>query len=131
MVTSILTVALFALAGFQQPAATAKPDPRANLDTTIALGIKLLEQKDYKTFLTTFPRPERLAERRDTIEEFVASFAKGNADRLLGALKQIQSMKPTMNADGSMATYTFDPPPETGPRTLRWVKVNGVWYIDN
>jgi hypothetical protein len=128
VVTTLLSSAIVAVA-LQAPPAT-KPDPRANLDTTIALGIQLLEQKEYVKFLSTFPRPERLAQRRDTMEEFAADFAK-DADRLLTALRQIQKMKPAMSADGTIATYTFEPPPTNGPRTLRWAKANGVWYIDN
>ena len=132
MTTLMLGLALTAILGSQQPSFTpAAPDPRERLETAIEEAIRLLDKKDYTTFLSMFVPPEALARRRDTLEEFAAAFAGEKADRLLAALKQIRTATPAMSPEGTQATYQISPRPERGPDSLRWNKIGKFWYIAN
>lgn len=124
-------VLALSLATPQPQTPTAKADPRENLDTAIAESIRLLEAKEHATFLKTFIEPEMLASRRDTFEEFVASFAGERADRLLAMLKHTRTLKPVTSAEGTIATYQPDPNAGVGTRSLRWEKTGKYWYIAN
>ena len=132
MLTLIAGVTLaLTLATPQPQAPAAKVDPRENLDTAIAEAVRLLEAKEHAAFLKTFIEPSMLASRRDTFEEFAASFAGERADRLLAMLKHARTMKPAMNAEGTIATYQPDPNAGVGTRSLRWEKTGKYWYIAN
>ena len=131
MTTLIIGLALTAILGAQQPTATPAADPRERLETAIEEGIRLLDKKEYATFLSMFVAPDMLARRRDTLEEFAAEFAGGKADRLLAVLKQIRTAKPTMNPESTQAIYELTPAPERGPSSLRWNKIGKFWYIAN
>ena len=132
MSTLIIGVTLALTLAMSQPQTPAsQTDPRENLDTAIAEAVRLLEAKDHAAFLKSFIEPSMLASRRDTFEEFSASFAGERADRLLAMLKHTRTLKPTMNAEGTIATYQPDPNAGVGTRSLRWQKTGRYWYIAN
>jgi hypothetical protein len=107
----------------------AKPDPREELQTAIAEGIRLLEAREYKTFVTTFVPAEELKKRGD-IDAFVEKFSGPRAAQLLAALKEIQTAKPVMDDSGTRATFGLQAA-EGRPNSLRFEKIGRYWYIAN
>ena len=128
MLTLIAGFVLSSTLAAQQSPATPKPDPREQLDTAIAEGIRLLEAKDYAQFLSMFVPADVLAS-RGPIEQFAADFAGRRGPLALAALKQIQHVKPTMSADGLTATYDLVAGPDGGPTSMMWGKIGKFWYI--
>ena len=109
-----------------------KAEPRENLETAIPEAIRLLEAKEYVTFLTNFVNPDDFKRFTEgtTVEAFAKHFAEGNADVLLKALQSIKEAKPTMENDGKRAVYDLKEK-INGRDKLAFVKVEKYWYIEN
>ena len=84
-----------------------KVDPRREPATLIAEAIRLLERKDYTTFITTCARPDELKEMlaNKKLEDIAQEFARKKAPDLLVVLKEAARTKATLNADGTRADY--------------------------
>jgi hypothetical protein len=106
--------------------------PNASLDTAIPNGIKLLEAKDYKSFLKAFVPPDvhakMTAEKGE--DAFVARFADGKAEKLLSVLKAIKDKKPTMTDQGKVAVYDLAEE-IAGKKTIQFIQIGNAWYIKN
>ena len=111
-------------------AADSKTDPREKLETAIPEGIRLLEAKDYATFLKTFVAPDdfKRITAEASLDEFVKKFSERKAADLLQALKSIKDAKPTLDPAGKKASYDLTER-IGGHRTLTFVKVDKHWYI--
>ncbi|OHB74747.1 MAG: hypothetical protein A2Z34_06395 [Planctomycetes bacterium RBG_16_59_8] len=109
-----------------------KTDPRENLETAIPEAIRLLEAKEYVTFLTNFVNPDDFKRFTEgtTVDAFAKHFAGGNAEFLLKALQSIKEAKPTMENDGKRAVYEIKEK-INGRDKLVFVKVEKFWYIEN
>ena len=129
MLTAIAALVFSSTLSVQQPPAAVKPDPREKLDTAIAEGVRLLEKKDYVAFLTAFVTPADLAARGKSVEDFAAEFATERGEVALVALKQIQTLKPAMSADGTSATFQLHLADERAPGAMTWTKIGARWYI--
>lgn len=114
------------------PATAAGAPLNATLETAVSNGIKLLEAKDYKTFLKTYVPPEvypkLIAEKGE--DAFVARFADGKAEKLLAVLKAIKDVKPAMKDDGKTAVYDLAEE-IAGKKTIQFVQIGDAWYIRN
>lgn len=106
-------------------------DPRENLDTAIADAIRLLEKKEYKEMLKRYVDPKDLEKvtANTPLDEFAEQFGSRKAEQLLLVLKSIQGTKPMLDKDGTEAT--FQPKMEVSKRSIKFGKVDKLWYIRN
>jgi hypothetical protein len=109
-----------------------KVDPREKLDTAVPEAIRLLEAKDYPTFLKNFLPPDDLKKITEKVplDEFSKQFGENKAPRLLLVLRSIRDAKPTLDPSGNKATYELKEPIDR-KKTIGWVKVDKHWYIQN
>ena len=107
-------------------------EPREKLGTAILEAIRLLEAKEYQTFLKSFAEPKDLETFTNgrPLEEFANRFGESKAQRLLGVLKTIVAQTPILEADGTKAVYQWTEPIE-GKSSITFVKVDKYWYILN
>jgi hypothetical protein len=108
-------------------------DPRTSVETAIPEGIRLLEAKDYATFLRLFVPPDVLKElsAAESFEGFAKTFGEdGKATAVLAALKSIRGTKPAIDGDGRRATFTLKVPTE-GKTTITFIKIGEFWYISD
>lgn len=109
-----------------------KPDPRESLKTAIPEGIRLLEAKEYATFIKRFATPDQVKKitEKQTIEEAADVFGKGKAEELLGVLKHVRDKEPAYNDEKTKATFEIDK--EINDRgKIQFEKVGRLWYITN
>jgi hypothetical protein len=113
-------------------AADPRPDPREKLETAIPEAIRLLEAREYRTFIEQFAVPDELKQvlGQGTIEELTRSFAKENAQLALRVMKQIVGARPTLEADGTRATFELKEAVE-GKKSITFVKIGKYWYLRN
>ena len=92
------------------PQAAAKPGPRENVETAVVEAIRLLEAKDYKTFLPQFVPPDDYKVMVPTPEalDTTAERFGPRSERLLIALREASTLKPTFDAAKTSATYTLN-----------------------
>jgi len=110
------------------------PDPRADLATFVPEMIRMLEAKDYISFLKSSMSPSDLAQMPAGMSPDIllagVSQDPGFAtemDQVLQALKAIKDQTPTLDATGNKATYTLNPP-IGDHKDLSFTKENGLWY---
>lgn len=128
----IFLVAFIAMFAWVATSATATADPREKVETAVAEGVRLLEAKDYPTFLKNFVKPDdfkRLTEKM-SLEEFATGFGEGKAEPILKVLKSLQDTKPELDATGTKATYAIKEA-LAGKREITFTKVDKYWYIEN
>jgi hypothetical protein len=107
-------------------------DAREQLATAVPEAIRLLENKKYEDFVTSFIAPDDLKKitKEQSTEEFARQFGKGKAVRALQILKAIEGKTPKLDHDGTTATFTHDV--KDAPRdTITFVKVGKYWHIQN
>lgn len=132
MIGVIMKCAAIAFVATAMGAAESPPERYKSLETAIPEGIRLLEAKEYATFLKNFVEPEhfKLLTQSVPLEKFAQKFGEGKAELMLEVLRSIRGTNPTMDASGTLATYTLKEPPKVRP-TIVWVKVEDRWYIRN
>ncbi len=111
-----------------------KPDPRSKLETAIPDAIRLLEAEEYVNLLKQYVAPDDLKKitEKASLEEFAVRFGEGKAEKLLAVLKAIKDSQPELNAEGTLATFTFPEELQVGSRNkIEFAKVNNLWYIKN
>ncbi len=123
-------------------------DPQSDLDNVISEMTTQLQGGDLFTVFKTFisPRmlklmsPENLANMEKIINEALQDpESKAQMNLMINGLIALKSHTPTMNADGTQATYTLTPiphdpsKPPTGAHppllSVRFDKIDGKWYI--
>ncbi len=111
---------------------TGSAETPTSLETTIAEGITLLEEKKYETFLSRLPVPEELAQMRKnrSLEELARTFAKEHAARLLGMLEQIKTKTPELSDKGRKAEYAVQWK-NFSKNKLVFLKISDRWYLHN
>lgn len=105
---------------------------REKVDTAIAGGIKLLEAKDYAGFLKAFVEPEMMQKFSEggSIDEFAKMFGEKKGPQLLGVMKKIKDMKPTMEKDGTIASFDVEIE-GVSKKGIKFKKIDKYWYIIN
>ena len=136
MISTVLPAVAFCLSTFAAPLqVTPKPSPRENVETTVVEGLRLLESKDYRTFLQEYFPPEwvkaKMAEPGGLnawVEGWVAN-SLGNVQR---HLKQASTAKPTYDEAKTTAIFrlTFQDGKESFVKNYKMVKVGLYWYIE-
>src|SRR5689334_13523324 len=96
---------VFSLSG--AVALLAQDNPREKVETAVPEMIRLLEKKEYKTFIEQFAPPEVYKQiiGDQKIEEFAKAFDKELGPNLLKALQSLKDVKPTLAEDGKTATF--------------------------
>ena len=123
-------VSLLGCLVLSEAAGSAETPP--SLESTIAEGITLLEEKKYEAFLSRFPLPKELAQMRKnrSIEELARTFAKEHAVRLLGMLQQIKTTEPQLSDEGRRAEYAVQWK-NFSKNKLVFLKISDRWYLHN
>jgi len=108
-----------------------KPDPREKVETAIGAAVHLLESKDYRTFLLQFVPPDQVKARGGSPKDLDAwvEYFSGQANSVLAALKDAMTQTPTY--DDARTTATFPLKGESGPPSLKMVKIGKYWYVGN
>lgn len=103
---------------------------REKLDTAIPEGIRLLEAKEYASFLKAFVEPSEFEKLTQTIglEEFAVKFGEKKAGQLLEVLKHIKGKAPKI--DGNDAVYDVKVEGFSKDK-IKFKKVEKYWYIIN
>ncbi len=109
-----------------------KAESRETLETLIPEGIRILEAKEYKTFVEIFVPPDELKKITEgtSLEEFAKTFGERKAPRLLEILKEIKGTKPSLDDNGTKATFVLKEEKD-GKKAITFVKVDKYWYIQN
>ena len=114
------------------PQRAAKPRARQTPETAVAEAVRLLEAKQYETFLTEFLPPEQLKSRAGTPEALkaLAQDFSSRVDRILPLLKSASTQKPTYDEAKTTATFQGIGASEGLP-PLRLIKIGEYWFIAN
>jgi len=114
------------------PSAMSQADPREEPGTAIAEGIRLLEGKDYKTFVQHYTPPEAFNVLVSTgkVDDFAKSFGEEASATMLQVLKAVKDMKPVLSPDGKTATFKLKEP-IAGSDSFSLVKIDKFWYLSN
>lgn len=114
------------------PEIESRPELRERLETAVPEAIRLLEAKQYVTFLRLFAHPDELKQFTDgqPLDQFAANFGEKKSAVVLKVLKAIKDLKPTLEADGSKAVYTLNEAVDRNTSMI-WVKVDKYWYMQN
>ena len=109
-----------------------KPESRQALETAIPEGLRLLEAKEYKAFVEVFVAPADLKKitERTSLEEFAKDFGDRKAPLLLEVLKEIKGTKPSLDDNGTKATFALKEERD-GKKSITFVKIDKYWYIKN
>ncbi len=105
-------------------------DPRADPDAALAEGIRLVESKDYLTFLKDYRPPERFnPPGSPTVEEQAKALQDDPSElaetqKSLARMLAVQGTMPVMSHNGDTATYT-------APDGLQIVmmRIDGHWIF--
>lgn len=129
MSTILSSVALCLLMFVASPQTGSKPSPRENAETAVGEAIRVLESKDYKTFLLQFVPPDQVKARGESAEALAAwvDLFSRRAGSLLEAFKYARSQTPAY--DQAKTTATFPLKGDVGPKTLKMVKIGQYWYL--
>ena len=131
--TALVTAQAKADVGFAPLVTTqVKADPREKLETAIPEAIRLLEAKEYETFLKTFVVPDDFQKitKKMWLNEFATQFGKDKAADLLQVLKSVKGKKPTLDSKEKKATFKHKV--KGVPKdSISFVKVENFWYIQN
>ena len=122
-------VAPYLLMALLFPQAGSKPTDRTDINTTIADAIRVLEAKDYRTFLVTFLPPDLVKARGgspEALTKWLDDFSP-RGPKLLAAFKYASKQKPVY--DQAKTTATFPLKIEGAPPTLRMVRIGQTWYL--
>ncbi|MDB6076331.1 MAG: hypothetical protein JWO82_78 [Akkermansiaceae bacterium] len=109
-----------------------------DLDKAVPYGIGLLEKKDYETFFKQFADPamiEEMVKHGGSIADLAKSVNPRMAEGLLFAFKALKDLKPKIDDDGKLATYTF-PADAVAEHKLPkgdmvFHRIGSHWYIKN
>jgi hypothetical protein len=129
--SAVVAVVLCVTMIVASPQTAPKPGPREKVDTAIGEAIQLLESKDYRTFLLQFVPPDQVKARGGSSEALDAwvEYFSSQADGVLAAFKYARTQTPTYDEARTTATYPLKG--DTGPKSLRMVKIGRYWYLGN
>jgi len=106
------------------------PDPRLDLATALPDFLNIVQSGDYLTATEDY-----LALPPNTSAQQVLAGLQQNPNfpqmvqMAVDTMRAAQSVAPSFNDAGDVATYTF-PAPVDGQPSVRWRKVDGKWTLD-
>ncbi len=130
---SIARIAVAVLATLAFSLAAVPDDVRQDLGKLVPESIRLLEAKEYATFLQTVVPPTEFQKiiGEKGLDAFAAKFAEKKAGSLLAVLKAIKDVKPKLSEDGNTASYPLPEIPEVSKKEIVFTKIDGRWFIKN
>jgi hypothetical protein len=128
---SLIRAAVALLAAFTFSFAAVPDDIRQNLDKLVAETIRLIEAKEFVTVLETLFTPDALKRRTAIVPIDVVAVKWGEviAPPFLVALKTLKDTKPKFSDDGNTATFDWPNGPESLPKFIVFIRIEGRWYI--
>ncbi|MEQ8786836.1 MAG: hypothetical protein RIC55_11080 [Pirellulaceae bacterium] len=133
ILSMLLIVAALAAPDEAKPSDEVKTaNPRLQVRTAIEDGIRLLEAKEFKTFIERYAHPMDLKKilKEKSVDELAKEFQESNAEKLLVVLQMIRRDTPEMSEDGRQAVFKLKA--EGLPRDgIRYEKSGDFWYIRN
>jgi len=136
MISTVLPSLALCLNMFAVPLqVTPKPSPRENVETTVVEALRVLESKDYRTFLQEFFPPESVKDmlaQFGGIDAWVDTFVAHSLGNVLQHLKQARTVKPTYDEAKTTAFFllTIQDGTATFTKNYKMVKVGRYWYIE-
>jgi hypothetical protein len=108
------------------------PDPREKVDTAISEIIRLVEAREYATFIQKYAPPDDLKKilANKSLDELVKEFAQKNAARLIKVLRATRGLTPIVEENATKVTYHFKEPID-GKESIIFIKIGKFWYIQN
>jgi len=110
---------------------TSKPPTREKAETAILDALRLIESKDYRTFLLEFMPPELVKTKAKSVaalDEWVEYFATHGVVYTLPKIKEASRVAPTY--DEAKATATFPLKDYDGTKWYKMIKIGRYWYVD-
>jgi RNA polymerase sigma factor (sigma-70 family) len=109
--------------------------PNADLKTAIPALISYLEANDYVDIIPFLMTPEEVQQGLQSghsMEEIADKFRtelnnRGGADFLVQALNGIRDQPANLDPTGTQAVYEWNDP-VAGPRNIRFINKDGLWY---
>jgi hypothetical protein len=136
MISTVLPSLALCLSMFAVPLqVTPKPSPRENVETTVVEALRLLQSKDYRTFLQKYFPPEwvkaKMAE-PGGLNAWVDGWAANSLGNVLGHLKQASTLKPTYDEAKTTAIFrlTIQEGTASFTKDFKMVKIGRYWYIE-
>ncbi len=112
------------------PASTASSDPRVEITSAMTDFVSLLESGDYVTAADHYLQLPPSISGQQVIESMQQNPDFPNTVRMMmEATRAAETVLPTYNDTGDLATYKLSPPVE-GKTMVRWKKVDGLWRVD-
>jgi hypothetical protein len=129
---AVIALAIAAVVVCPGASRAAQTDASQQVRATLQRGVRLLEAKDYAAFVKELLRPselDRLMAKFKTIESVAAEIARRDETApLLERLRAAVTLEPTYRRDGTIASFTFDPPIGR-ERGLSLEKIGERWYL--
>lgn len=103
---------------------------RKDFDTALLEAIRLLEAKEYLAMAKNFMPPSELKGiiGQGTIEDFVADWSKGGAERMLVCLKAVKDVAPRKMSDNKIV-YPMPEGVDKDVKVIWLVKEGEYWYV--
>lgn len=105
-----------------------------HLRTLITQGSQLLKKKKYAAFLQRFisPKDKKRILGSSSMKALAPRFGKYKAAMLLSVFEWIHDQKPTLSKNQKQATYSLKGFRSSTPKKeLRFVKIQGIWYVQD
>jgi hypothetical protein len=136
MISTVLSSLALSLTIFAVPQqVTSTPSPRENVETTVEEAIRLLESKDYRTFLVEFFPPEWVKAKTGEpggLNAWVDVFLAHSVGFLLPMLKGATTVAPAYDEAKTTAIFhlKMQEGTESFTRAFKMVKIGRYWYIE-
>jgi hypothetical protein len=127
----MVSAAIFATAAVTR--ATEDKSKTKTVQATIEKGIKLLEAKEYASFLKQFVKPEdmdRILKEAKSLDKFAEKFGQDSAADLLKVFKHIKDAPPLLSSDGKQAKYMLNVP-GIHQKEITFTKVDNRWCVED
>jgi hypothetical protein len=132
MMTGVLPSLVLSLSILAVPVqVVSKPPLRENAEASLREALRLIEAKDYRTFLLEFMPPEFVKTRTKSaaaLDEWVEYFAKQGVVYTLPKIKEASKVTPTY--DEAKTTATFPLKEYDGTKWYKLLKIGKYWYVD-
>jgi hypothetical protein len=134
MLTLVSPLAVSVLSvGLLVPSFQARPltPVREDVSATVKDAVRVLDAKEYKTFLLEFFPPDFVKKELTSpavIEQRLTTFSTHSLGFILPKLRAAMSVAPTFDAQKTKATFRFNL--HEGPTTVTMLKVGRFWYLD-
>jgi hypothetical protein len=132
MISTVLPSLVLSLTVLASPLqVVSKPSLRENAETALREALRLIEAKDYRTFLLQFMPPEMVKTKTKSeaaLNEWIEYFATHGVVYTLPKIKEAIRVSPKY--DDAKATATFPLKENDGTKWFKLIKIGRNWYVD-